>query len=421
MTMQVPPVSFLIRGSAVVIFAWTVAAQAVTVVGTGDPKVDIPAVQAAVDQGGLVALKGRFSFDAPPTVVERPGISFNGAALGTILISRTVIITGTPGEQGAMTRIEGGVNPFYVAAPGAHVTIEGLHFLHAKVAVIRVVAANGLTITSNRVEGLVRATRYASAILVSTATHDRPFNPASSRQSENISGTLWIANNDIDLQGTADGNFLGITVFAVGKSPHNEADLYVSGNKITNSTERPINIYSVGGRAYVERNVITTGSIGNHVDPSADVIHIVGPGWFLIARNTIDCAWATGSPAGIRLQSRGPDQSVSHAIVMENDVNMAAPDGTVFGDTSAAIEIRGPGEGNIVLNNRIRGRANFALSVVAQNGTPRGVTFIQNDLEGFTPAGADLFVGVGAQNTVLVGRHRSVQDHGSGTVIAPVR
>ena len=155
-----------------VIFAWTVAAQPVTVVGTGDPKVDIPAVQAAVDQGGLITLKGRFSFDAPPTVVELPGISFSGAALGTILISRTVVITGTSGEQGAMTRIEGGVNPFYVAAPGAHVTIQGLHFLRPKVAAIRVVAANGLTIASNRVEGLLRATRYASAILVSTATRD---------------------------------------------------------------------------------------------------------------------------------------------------------------------------------------------------------------------------------------------------------
>ena len=419
--MHIWPVSLLIRSTTLVVFAWTAATQAVTLVGTGDPNVDIPAVQAAVDQGGTITLKGRFSFDAPPTVVELPGMGFNGTALGTILISRAVVIKGTPGEQGAMTRIEGGINPFYVAAPGAHVTIEGLLFLHAKVAVIRVVAANGLTITSNRVEGLLRVTRYASAIHVSTATNDRPFNPASLQQSGNVSGTLRIVNNDIDLQGTADGNFLGITVFAVGKSPDSEADLFISGNKITNSTERPINIYSVGGRAYVERNVIITGSIGNYVKPSADVIHIVGPGSFVIARNTIVCAWATGSPAGIRLQSRGPYQSVSHAIVMENDVNMAVPEGTEFGETSAAIEIRGPGESNIVFNNRIRGRANFALSVVAQNGTPRGVTFIENDIEGFTPAGADLFVGEGAQNTVLAGRHRNVEDHGSGTVIAPVR
>jgi hypothetical protein len=42
-------------------------AQPVTVTGAGDPNLDIPAVQAAVDQGGQVNLTGRFSFNAPPT------------------------------------------------------------------------------------------------------------------------------------------------------------------------------------------------------------------------------------------------------------------------------------------------------------------------------------------------------------------
>src|SRR5215472_12127397 len=45
------------------------AAQAHTVVvGTGDPDIDVPAVQAAVDQGGDVILQGHFSFDRPPTI-----------------------------------------------------------------------------------------------------------------------------------------------------------------------------------------------------------------------------------------------------------------------------------------------------------------------------------------------------------------
>ena len=172
---------------------------------------------------------------------------------------------------------------------------------------------------------------------------DNPPNAVDGGQSANISGTLWIQNNDIDLQGTVGANFLAIVVFAVGKSPDKEADLYVSGNNIKNSSERPINIYAVGGRAYVERNVITTGPIGVDVAPSGDVIHIVGPGSFLIAHNTIDCQWTSGMQAGIRLQTR-PGQPVSHAIVVDNDVNMSAPEGTVFGVTSAAIEIRGAGE-----------------------------------------------------------------------------
>ena len=116
-----------------------------------------------------------------------------------------------------------------------------------------------------------------------------------------------------------------------------------------------------------------------------------------------------------------PGQPVSRAIVVDNDVNMSAPEGTVFGVTSAAIEVRGAGEGNAVLNNRIRGRADFAVSVAAQNGTPQSTTFIMNDLQGFTSAQADLFVDAGATKTIAVGAQSSVEDHGSGTVIVPVR
>jgi hypothetical protein len=417
---------FIAVAGAVVIFAGTVAAQAVTVVGTGDPSVDIPAVQAAVDQGGRVVLMGHFSFDAPPTVAEPSSLLLSGTA-GTVLVSKAVAISGTLDDQGEMTTIEGGINPFYVEAPGAHVAIEGLHFIHSKAMAIRVVAASGLAIASNQIEGVVPDTKFVGAILVSTSPGDLPPN-AGDGQPENVSGTLWIANNDIDMQGTAAGTFLGILVFAVGKSPDQEADLYVSGNKIRNSTERPVNIYAVGGRAYIERNVITTtGGAGVNVAPSGDVIHIVGPGSFLIAHNTIDCAWASGQQAGIRLMTR-PGQPVSRAIVVDNDVNMSAPEGTVFSLTSAAIEIRGAGDSNMALNNRIRGRANFALSVAAstagsadQTGTPQSSAFIMNDLQGFTSAQADLFVDAGGTKTIAVGGQGTVEDHGVGTVIVPVR
>jgi hypothetical protein len=410
---------FIAVAGAVVIFAGTVAAQAVTVVGTGDPNVDIPAVQAAVDQGGRVVLMGHFSFDAPPTAAEPPSLLLSGTA-GTVLVSKSVVISGALDDQGEMTTIVGGTNPFYVAAPGAHVAIQGLHFIHSKAMAIRVVAAGGLVIASNRIEGVVPDTKFVAAILVSTSPGDVPPN-AGDGQPENVFGTLWIANNDIDMQGTAAATSLGIAVFAVGKSPDQEADLYISGNNMRNSTERPVNIYAVGGRAYIERNVITTtGGAGVNVMPSGDVIHIVGPGSYLIAHNTIDCAWASGLQAGIRLQTR-PGQAVSHAIVVDNDVNMSAPAGTVFGVTSAAIEIRSAGEGNMVLNNRIRGSANFALSVVADNGTPQSTAFIMNDLRGFTSAQADLFVDAGATKTIAVGGQDTVEDHGVGTVIVPLQ
>ena len=103
--------------------AASLAAQTV-VVGTGNPDTDIAAVQAAVDRGGPVVLRGHFSFDNPP--------SQHGALpdlMATILVSKEVTISGTWDEQGQMTAIEGGEIPFAVEARGAAVRIEKLRFI----------------------------------------------------------------------------------------------------------------------------------------------------------------------------------------------------------------------------------------------------------------------------------------------------
>lgn len=148
--------------------------------------------------------------------------------------------------------------------------------------------------------------------------------------------------------------------------PAAEVEAYVSANTMRNSTERTINIYQVGGRAYVERNVITTSTI---VGPAyimgctgTDVIHVSGTGSYLVAGNSIDSRWATGG--GIRVD--GQPQPILKAIVAANDVNMEAPENTVFDSKegcSAGISIFSSGQGNVVLNNRIRGRASAALAV----------------------------------------------------------
>jgi hypothetical protein len=339
--------------------------------------------------------------------------------MGMVLVSKAIVISGAQDDQGQMATIDGGTNPFYVEAPGAHVTIQGLRFVHPKTQVINVVAVHGLVIDSNRIEGMEIASAF-SVTAISVEADLNAFSPRPSGQTDDVSGTLTIANNDIDLEGTMETAFIAIAIVGVGKSPDQEVDLYISGNNIRNSSERPINVYGLGGRAYIERNVITTtADDGISVMPSGDVMHIAGPGSFLIAHNTINCAWTSGQPAAIRLMTRA-NEPVSHAIVVENDINMLAPEGTKFGAASAAIEIRGPGDSNTVANNRIRGRANFALSVVNQGGTPRSTTFITNDLQGFTSAQADLFVDAGGIGTILVAGQNKIEDHGTATLIVPM-
>ena len=94
-----------------------------TVVGTGIPGVDVPAVQAAVNLGGDVILERNFSFNTSPTIPTAPPLSGAGYPKATILVSKAVTISGAKNAS-----IEGGSIPFYVEA-GASVTIQGLRFI----------------------------------------------------------------------------------------------------------------------------------------------------------------------------------------------------------------------------------------------------------------------------------------------------
>jgi hypothetical protein len=144
---------------------------------------------------------------------------------------------------------------------------------------------------------------------------------------------------------------------------------------------------------------------------------VVGSGSYLIAHNSIDCCWADGA-TGINVFARAFAPEAS-AIVVDNYVTMSAPEGTVFGASSAGIQIRGFAQGNSVLNNRIRGRARAALAVNNNNGgIPGNNSFVANDLDGFQSSLADIFIDAGATNTSVIGRPARVEDHGTGTVAA---
>jgi hypothetical protein len=405
--------------AAVLGFSGRLPAQSVVITGTGNPDIDVPAVQAAVDRGGQIVLMGHFSFDRPPTKwIEH----LNGRA---ILVSRQVAITGTRDENGEITTIEGGDNTFAVDAPGASVTIQGLHFVRSTEDSIVVLAASGLVIAHCRIDGVrplpdptdpMRGIFAEGVFVVTTPTLLVP-TAAQPGQPENVSGRVLIFDNDIDVGGTAADNTLGIAVFAAGKSPDKEVDLYISGNRVRNNTSRLIDVVSVGGRVHIEGNLITTGTIAGPSAVSPDAIHAGGIGSYLIAHNSIVSEWATG--AGIRVQANAAFTEAG-AIVADNDVTMTAPEGTVFDANSAAIEILGFAQGNMILNNRIRGRARAAFSMVAAGGgVPGNNTFTSNDVAGFQPSLAGVVIDTGVSNTIVVGPPLSVEDHGVGTIIVP--
>jgi hypothetical protein len=409
----------------VIVSAWTAsaAAQAV-VVGTGNPDIDVPAVQAAVDQGGEVILRGHFSFNRPPTVPT--ATAFSGG-LAMVLVSRAVTISGDRDENGdrrdedgAMTSIEGGTTPFYVEAAGASVTIQGLRFIRPKGDAIFVYAVSGLMIASCKIDGTGNGGDGIDIV-----TSDSTPKPANPGHPENISGTLLIVNNDIDLAGgTPETKTVGVLVFSVGV-PGAEVEAYVSGNKIRNTTEPAIDVRRLVGRAYIERNVLATGTVS--FLPQArnqQVIRVANIGSYLIAHNSIDCGWAPPAQ-GIGVFSQYAEWPMERAIVVDNDVTMSPPEGSVFDLYSAGIWIGGFAQGNVVQDNRIRGRGNAALAADnwqgagPQVGTPANNAFVLNRLDHFEASTADIFVDDGVLNTLIVGRG-SVEDHGVGTIIVPL-
>jgi hypothetical protein len=400
----------LVAITIVIALATSAVAHATVVVGTGNPDVDIPAVQTAVNQGGAVTLEGRFSFDRPPTI-PTPLVP------ATILVSTSVVISGARHAS-----IEAGTIPFYVEAPGATVTIQNLHFVRPTNSAILVDAVSGLTIVSCKIEGIVPVpNKPSSGLWISTMGSALP-TPNQPGHPEKISGRLVVANNEIDgTGGTAADNTLGITVFGVGQSPDNQVDIYVSGNEVRNITEPAINFRRIGGRAHVEENVIATGTLLGTA-PRPEAIRVVNIGSYVIADNSIRCEWPDPDAIGIGVFSQFADWPMEDAVVVDNEVIMSPPEGMVFGAFSAGIDIRGFAQDNVVANNRIRGRARAAVAVDAfSGGTPDNTAFLLNRVDDFDAAVADMIVGTGVTNTLILGQRGTIDDQGINTAILPFR
>jgi len=322
-----------------------------------------------------------------------------------------------------MASIEGGTTPFYVDAPGASVTIQGLRFIRPRVDAVLVYAVRGLVMASCRIEGVEMAFGGGAGIQILTSP-GQPM-PATPGKPENVSGTLVIVNNNMDLTGaTAADAAIGVQIFSVGV-PGAEVEAYISGNTIRNVTEPAINIRRVVGRVSVERNVITTGSLVRVAtgDPRPQAIRAAnGLGSYLIAHNSIDCGWPGANAEGIGVFSQVAVWPMTGAVVVNNDITMSAPAGTVFGDFSAAIGVFGFTEGTVVRNNRIQGRARAALSIPVfplppqVAAVPANNAFILNRFDDFQASEADVFVGFGALNTRIVGAG-TIEDLGIGTTI----
>ncbi len=121
--------------------------------------------------------------------------------------------------------------------------------------------------------------------------------------------------------------------------------------------------------------MIKTGTFSSQLAPRPEAIRIANTGSYVIAHNKIDCEWQDPDAIGIGVFSQFGAWHLEHAVVINNDVTMSPPPGTVFGDFSAGISIRGFTGDNLVANNRIGGhaRAALALDVFPLSPRPQGI------------------------------------------------
>ena len=398
--------------AGLVALAASALAQATVVVGTGNPDVDIPAVQAAVNLGGNVVLMGHFSFDKPPTVPT--GLQAIGIPQATILIAKPVAISGAGGAS-----IESGTIPFYVEAPGAAVAIQNVRFVRPAKSAIIVYAVSGLVVASCSIEGftVLPNIQFSGIAVIANDMAVTP-SPTQPGHPQNLSGRIVIANNVIDGGENPVGNVLGITTFSAGVSPDKEVDLYITGNRIRNVTEPAINLRRIGGRAHVEGNVITTGPVSSPTTPRPEAIRAVNIGSYVIAHNVIHSQWPDPDAIGIGMFSQFADWPMADAVVVDNDVTMLPPDGVQFGDYSAGIDIRGFTQNIFVGNNTIRGRARGAVAVdVFSGGIPANTAFLLNRISDFDASLPGAIVGNAVSDTLILGQQGAVNDQGINTVI----
>jgi hypothetical protein len=117
--MRIPDPKFVAAITAAVVSASTAAAQAVMVVGTGGPDLDVPCGSGCRRSKVLGRPDGTFLVRQTPDYDSRSDFG------RMVLVSKEVVISGTRDEHGEMMTIEGGVVSSDRSKKSAHLILFG--------------------------------------------------------------------------------------------------------------------------------------------------------------------------------------------------------------------------------------------------------------------------------------------------------
>jgi hypothetical protein len=377
----------------------------VTVTGQNNSTVDLPAVQAAVNQPSAsgdvtVCLAGVLDFGpvVPPTVIS---VNINPNPAVTSLR-----IVGLNAANGTKATIRNGILDLSVfAGPTLQsLTIANLRFEQPTYAAVAIFATNGLI----RVSGLE---------IAGVRTYlDTSFN-LSFREGIVVTSPLGSIAGEIDISGNViDGGTYSPTepwlagssgIELVGALPGFTqqpftASVHVSDNRLFNWSGSGISAVGISGLT-IERNEINPGRFAN-----------------LFA----GCA----QPNGVGVANGIGLANITNSTVRDNVITLvpartstgAPPEctaGLILAGTAGATS-----SGNVIYRNQIRGTGSYGIVLGTVSGTPDGSVetsnvFALNPTLGFAAQNASLYLGPSSNGNVLVGLLRSIEGNTAGNVV----
>jgi hypothetical protein len=379
-----------------VLLPFGVEAGTHTVYPTGVWPDDMNAVQAAVSSDGSVLLKAMnragkptaFNFGAP----EDPGPR-------QVLLEANVDIQGES-VRGVRTTIQGGLETLVGVSPFSR-RISGIDFVGAQGAAIVIQASAGhLEISNNRiftvVPLLLDGVGFTEAEGIFIAAED----------TGQISGAIRILNNRIDLSDSTAQFRFGLQVDSV------DADVDVSGNEVF-IAQSPVNgrLVDSEGIAAIHCHAkfdISYNTVHLGLNEAYDGINAFGDAdaQYRIVGNVV----VNEAPLAIGISLEGRPFNTS-GLVKDNIVSLR--------NSTAGIGLLCMVSGVTVRDNFIVGNGDFGLIIsnFFAADLEANDRLIDNDLQHFDAAVAQILLDTNSQNTLIKGRCNDVIDLGVGNQV----
>jgi len=395
-------------------------ADEITVIGTGQPGQDIKNVQAAVDNGGSILLRGNFNFGPE----------------GRVKITKDVRINGEADSVGEpTTKITGGFWTFYSPLPvkgaapadkGPIVAVHSIRFDGAKGTPLHFPYIGGLDVRGCTVTDVAAQqigikwaegdTLFFQAGLVAGNRLDHP----KQRLKRAATGTIKIENNRFYMESNKPDITAGYGVMVDWTWG---AEITIKDNIINRTSRNGIEVLDnvldskSRGSITIEGNRIVTADEGIAYPHKFGPNGIVG-GWYFDTKGGADFSRNNRiAITGNRIEGRG--ETSTGILLYANDI-VATCNDVIMGGGVQARGIVQTGSRGFFANNRVRGEAQYALYCHQfESLKATANTFAWTDLNDFTGIKGQVFLS-GSVN-VVVGGTAYLVDKGKGNRVVETK